>query len=188
MFLHDTVLSLQRNEFIARVTLWCSRRIKNPPTWGRVLLQARAVRTSWDVLMFFHSRCRSQAGWIYSYRLVWFWKFTVQKTCLCKLDFEPCLQWVLNLDFTITIPTNCQNFIEVCRTTTLQLIPWQSLESKDEIKLNQKCNIMLNPTLAIAFIAIFAIIIGNVFTIFVFQSQSKLHLKILEENNSFFAL
>ena len=47
---------------------------------------------------------------------------------------------------------------------------------------------MLNSTLAIAFIVIFAIIIGKVFTIFVFQSQSGLHLKILEENNSFFSL
>ena len=41
---------------------------------------------------------------------------------------------------------------------------------------------MLNETLAFAFIVIFAleaavIIIGNVFTIFVFQSQSGLHLK-----------
>ena len=45
---------------------------------------------------------------------------------------------------------------------------------------------MLNPTLAIAFIVVFAITIGNVFTIFVFQSQCGFHLKILKEFNSFF--
>ena len=45
-----------------------------------------------------------------------------------------------------------------------------------------KDNIMLNATVAIVFIVVFAveaavIIIGNVFAIFVFKTQSRLHLK-----------